>query len=138
MTAVYFSPAPASNQTQWKHSAILHTPRQINSMHYKKQTNYKLSAIISRFVHRISNYYFKINKFNHLLEFIYRSNSNVNLQRIPEKDYLVHLVFAIVKLSAVSLNNPEALRVATELYKDCFEYAQKTNQVNIINKFSLE
>lgn len=56
------------------------------------------------------------------------------LQRIPEKDYLVHLVFAIIKLSAISLTNQEALRIATELYRDCFEYAQKTNQVNIVIK----
>ncbi|XP_055299065.1 ran GTPase-activating protein isoform X2 [Sitodiplosis mosellana] len=59
------------------------------------------------------------------------------LKRIPEKDYLVHLVFAIVKLSAASLKNQEALRVATELYRDCFEYAQKTNQVARVNNFFL-
>lgn len=45
----------------------------------------------------------------------------------------MHLVFAIIKLSAISLQNPDALRVATELYKDCFDYAQKTNQVNTMN-----
>lgn len=55
-------------------------------------------------------------------------------QRIPEKDYLVHLVFAIVKLSAISLTNQEALRIVTELYRDCFEYAQKTNQVKYRHK----
>lgn len=55
-----------------------------------------------------------------------------SLQKIPEKDYLVHLVFAIIRVSAVSLNNQEALRISSELYRDCYEYAQKTNQVNDI------
>ncbi|XP_031623299.1 ran GTPase-activating protein isoform X2 [Contarinia nasturtii] len=59
------------------------------------------------------------------------------LQLVPEKDYLVHLVFAIIKLSATSLKNQEALRVATELYKDCYDYAQKTNQVTRVNNFFL-
>lgn len=52
-------------------------------------------------------------------------------QRIPEKDYLVHLVFAIIKLSAASLKHPDMLATTTELYKDCYDYAKKTNQVNL-------
>lgn len=60
-------------------------------------------------------------------------------QKIPEKDYLVHLVFAIIKLSAASLEHPEILATTTELYKDCYKYAQKTNQVTekqfILNRF---
>lgn len=51
------------------------------------------------------------------------------LQTVPEEDYLIYLVFAILKCSAISLECKDALEVAQSLYKDCYEYALKTNQV---------
>lgn len=53
---------------------------------------------------------------------------------MPEKDYLTQLVFAIIKCSAISANSKEALDISTELYKDCYEYAEKTKQVTTAKK----
>lgn len=52
------------------------------------------------------------------------------LQTFSDEEYLIYLVFAILKCSAISKENKEALEVSQALYKDCFEYATKTNQVN--------
>lgn len=39
------------------------------------------------------------------------------------------MVFAILKCSAISKESNDALEVSQVLYKECFEYAEKTNQV---------
>lgn len=41
-----------------------------------------------------------------------------------------------MKCSAISLQNKDALEVATALYKDCFDYAQKTSQVDLQKKIN--
>lgn len=51
------------------------------------------------------------------------------MQSIPKEDYLVYLVFAILKCSAISKESNDALEVSQVLYKECYEYAEKTNQV---------
>lgn len=41
------------------------------------------------------------------------------------------MVYAILKLSDISSKSADILHVATELYKDCYEHAEKTNQVSV-------
>lgn len=45
-------------------------------------------------------------------------------------DYLTQLLFTIVKLSAISKENKEALQITIELHRDCFNHAEKVNEVN--------
>lgn len=59
------------------------------------------------------------------------------INSIDEKDFLPHLVFAVLKCSAISTQNPEAAVVATTLYKQAYDYAVKTNQVMRVNNFFL-
>lgn len=42
-----------------------------------------------------------------------------------------------MKLSSLASTNSEAQTVAVELYKDCFEYARKTNQTARVYRFVL-
>lgn len=42
-----------------------------------------------------------------------------------------------MKLSSLANSNSEAQTVAIELYKDCFEYARKTNQTARVYRFLL-
>lgn len=53
------------------------------------------------------------------------------LSTVAEPDYLMYLAFAVLKLSAISKDCDEALDVSQALFKDCFDYAVTTNQVNI-------
>lgn len=52
---------------------------------------------------------------------------------MPEENYLIYLVFTILKCSAISLQCKDALEVSQALYKDCYDFAVKTNQVRNIN-----
>lgn len=51
---------------------------------------------------------------------------------MPEKEYLTQLVFAIMKCSAIANSCKEALDISTELYKDCYDFAEKTKQVSVL------
>lgn len=42
----------------------------------------------------------------------------------------MYLVFSIMKCSAISKESNDALDVAQALYKECYDYAVKTDQVN--------
>lgn len=59
------------------------------------------------------------------------------LKTIDDKRYLPHLVFAILKLSAIASTNAEAAKVATALYAECYAHATRTNQVMRVNNFFL-
>ncbi|KAJ6646104.1 Ran GTPase-activating protein [Pseudolycoriella hygida] len=59
------------------------------------------------------------------------------LQSIPEEDYLVYLVYSILKCSVISKESNEALEVSQMLFNDCYEFAEKTNQVKRVNNFFL-
>ena len=47
------------------------------------------------------------------------------------------MVFAVLKVSAISQQSKDALEVATALYKDCFDFAQSTTQLKRVNNFFL-
>lgn len=59
------------------------------------------------------------------------------LKTIPEESYLTYLVFTILKCAELSLKVEEALKIATELFKDTIEYAQKTNRLQSVRNFFL-
>ncbi|XP_037052320.1 ran GTPase-activating protein [Bradysia coprophila] len=59
------------------------------------------------------------------------------LHSIPKEDYLVYMVFSILKCSTISKESNDALEVAQVLYKECFEYAEKTNQLKRVTNFFL-
>lgn len=59
------------------------------------------------------------------------------IKSLSNEDFLPHLVFTILKCSAIAPKNPEALKVATALYKDCYDHAIRTNQVMRVNNFFL-
>lgn len=52
------------------------------------------------------------------------------LSHAPEKDYLTHLVFTILKLSSISEQSKEAQQVALDLFKEAFEYAKNKDRVS--------
>lgn len=52
------------------------------------------------------------------------------LANAPEDDYLTHLVFAILKLSSISDQSPEAKLVTQQLFKDAFEYGKNKDRVS--------
>lgn len=47
----------------------------------------------------------------------------------PEDDYLTHLVFAILKLSSIGAQSPEAKTIAQQLFKEAFEYGKNKDRV---------
>lgn len=55
----------------------------------------------------------------------------------PAEEYLLYTVFAVIKCSAISILCPAALNVATELYRDCFDYAIKAGRVQRVSTFFL-
>lgn len=56
-------------------------------------------------------------------------------QTISEENYLVYLVFAVLKCAELSEKSKEALDVATELFKDVYEYAQKKDRLQSVRNF---
>lgn len=61
----------------------------------------------------------------------------VALQSLPDNEYLMYLVFTILKLSAISTKSNDALIVSQSLYKDAFEHADKTKQTQRVKNFFL-
>uniref|UniRef100_A0A1B0CP94 Putative ran gtpase-activating protein n=1 Tax=Lutzomyia longipalpis TaxID=7200 RepID=A0A1B0CP94_LUTLO len=59
------------------------------------------------------------------------------LKDLPGEFYLVYLVFAILKCSALSLLSKEALSVSDALFEDALKYAQDNSQVNSVRNFFL-
>ncbi|XP_055709050.1 ran GTPase-activating protein [Phlebotomus papatasi] len=59
------------------------------------------------------------------------------LNGLPGEFYLVYLVFAILKCSALSLQSKEALAVSDDLFADALKYAQDKSQVNSVRNFFL-
>jgi len=59
------------------------------------------------------------------------------LKTIPDEHYLAYLVFTILKCAELSEKSTEALMVAEELFKDVFEYAQKSNRLQSVRNFFL-
>ncbi|CAO1332234.1 unnamed protein product [Diamesa serratosioi] len=54
-----------------------------------------------------------------------------------EDDYLIYLVFTILKCSSVSENSKDALTLSQELFKDAFEYAKNNNRMKSLRNFFL-
>lgn len=75
--------------------------------------------------------------FNSLLDEDKVTAFQTYFKTLSEKDFLSHLVFATLKCAAISSKNPEALKVAIALLKDCYDHATKTNQVLHVNNFFL-
>lgn len=59
------------------------------------------------------------------------------LQTVPEENYLIYLVFTILKCAELSLKTDEALTIAKELFKDVIEFARKNNQLQSVRNFFL-
>lgn len=59
------------------------------------------------------------------------------LASLDESEYLIYLAFTILKCSAISSVCPSALAVSDALFKDCFEFARKTNQMGRVKTFFL-
>uniref|UniRef100_U5EZK0 Putative ran gtpase-activating protein n=1 Tax=Corethrella appendiculata TaxID=1370023 RepID=U5EZK0_9DIPT len=59
------------------------------------------------------------------------------LKTLPMDDYLVYLVFTILKCSELSEKSKEALELSEALFNDAFEYAKNNNRVKSLRNFFL-
>uniref|UniRef100_A0A336L6T2 CSON005370 protein n=1 Tax=Culicoides sonorensis TaxID=179676 RepID=A0A336L6T2_CULSO len=57
------------------------------------------------------------------------------LKTISDENYLVYLVFTILKCAELSEKSKEALEVTTELFKDAYDHAQKKDRLQSIRNF---
>lgn len=56
-------------------------------------------------------------------------------QTISDENYLVYLVFTILKCAELSEKSQEALEVTTELFKDAYDHAQKKDRLQSVRNF---
>ncbi|GAB0096758.1 Ran GTPase-activating protein [Sergentomyia squamirostris] len=59
------------------------------------------------------------------------------LKDLPDEFYLIYLVFAILKCSALSLQSTDVLAVSDALFADALQYAQDNSRINSVRNFFL-
>lgn len=60
---------------------------------------------------------------------------HTTFQTISDENYLVYLVFTILKCAELSEKSKEALEVTTELFKDAYDHAQKKDRLQSVRNF---